>query len=40
MSLEKKSRSLASVNDAKAGEQSVLSEIHTIYAFGMSSGTL
>jgi hypothetical protein len=34
MSLGEKSRSLASANDAKAGEKSVFSEIHTILAFG------
>ena len=31
-----KSRSLESANDTKTGEQSVLSEIHTNHAFGMS----
>jgi hypothetical protein len=37
MLLREKSRSLASENDAKAGEQSVFIEIHTIHVFGVPS---
>jgi hypothetical protein len=40
VSLGEKLRSLASANDAKAGEQRVFSEIHTIHTFGMPQGTL